>query len=121
MPDRKSLVSTLCLTSMLALLAAVLVAPIQTSGFVSVSSRPDGLRRNFALPPGQPTTCLGAAMATDAVLKADALPSENEEQERADALDEPRVSFLIPCCFPKVPDRQLSAPRSILSLYPLRC
>ena len=121
MPDRKSLVSMLWLTSSLALLASVLVAPIRTSGFVSVSSRPDCLRRNFALPPGQPTTRLGAAMATDAVLEVNALPSENEEQDRADALDEPRVSFLIPCSFRKVPDRQLIAPRSILSLYPLRC
>ena len=67
MPDRKSLVSTLWLTSSLALLASVLVAPIRTSGFVSVSSRPDCLRRNFALLPGQPTTRLSAAMATDAV------------------------------------------------------
>ena len=95
--------------------------PIRTSGFVTVSSRPDCLRRNFALPPGQPTTRLSAAMATDAVLEVNALPSENEEQDRADALDEPRVSFLIPCSFRKVPDRQLIAPRSILSLYPLRC
>ena len=119
MPDRKSLVFTLCLTSSLALLASVLVAPIRTSGFVS--SRPDSLRRNFILPPGQLTPRLSAAMATDAVLEVNALPSENEEQDRADALDEPRVSFLIPCSFRKVPDRQLIAPRSILSLYPLRC
>ena len=121
MPDRKSLVSTLWLTSALALLASVLVAPIRTSGFITVSSRPDCLRRNFALPPGQPTTRLGAAMATDADQQVNALPSEEEEQDRAEALDEPRVSFLIPCSFRKVPDRQSIAPRSILSLYPLRC
>ena len=60
-------------------------------------------------------------MATDAVLQVDALPSENEEQDRADALDGPRVSFLIPYSFRKVSDRQFIAPRSILSLYPLRC
>ncbi len=119
MLDRKSLVCTLCLTSSLALL----VAPIRTLGFVTVSSRPDCLRRNFkvALPPGQPSTCLSKAMATDAVLEVDALRSESEEQERADVLDEPRVSFLIPCSFRKLPDRHLIAPRSILSLYPLRC
>jgi hypothetical protein len=121
MTDRKSLVSTLWLTSSLALLASVLVGPLRTSGFVSVSSRPDCLRRDFVLPPGQPTTRLGAAMDTDAVLQVDALPSESEEQDRADALDEPRVSFLIPCSFRKVPDRQSIIPRSILSLYPLRC
>jgi hypothetical protein len=121
MPDRKSLVSTLWLTSSLVLLASVLVAPIRTSGFVSVSSRLDGLCRNFALPPGQPTPRSITAMATDAVLPVNALPSENEEQDRADALDGPRVSFLIPCSFRKVPDRQSIAPCSILSLYPLRC
>jgi hypothetical protein len=122
MPDRKSLVPTLWLISSLALLASVLVAPIRISGFVTVSSQPDCLRRNIDLPPGQRTTHLSAATAADAVLEVDALPSENEEeQDRADALDEPRTSFLIPCSFRKVPDRQLIAPRSILSLYPLRC
>jgi hypothetical protein len=60
-------------------------------------------------------------MATDAVLEVDVLPPESEEQDRADALDEFRVSFLIPCSFRKVPDRQVIAPRSILSFYPLRC
>ena len=111
MPDRKSLVSTLWLASSLALLASVLVEPIRTSAFVSVSSRPDCVRRNFALPPGQPTTRVGAAMATDDVLQVNALPSENEEQDGADPLDEPRVSFLIPSSFRKVPDRQLTGPR----------
>jgi hypothetical protein len=119
MPDRKSLLSTLWLTSLLALLASVVIAPIRTLGFVS--SRPDYLRRDFALPPGQPTTHLGAAMATDAVQQVNALRCEDEERDRADALDEPRVSLLIPCSFRKVPDRQLIAPRSILSLYHLRC
>jgi hypothetical protein len=121
MPDRKSLVSALWLTSSLALLASVLVAPIRTSGSVTVSSRPDCLRRNFAVLPGQSTTRLSAAMNTDVVLLVNALPSGNEEQDGADALDEPRVSFLIPCSFRKIPDRQLIAPRSVLSLYPLRC
>jgi hypothetical protein len=119
MPDRESLVSTLWLTSTLALLASVLVSPIWTSGFAS--SRFDRLCRNFDLPPGQPTTGLSAAMTTDAVPEVNALRSENEEQDGADPLDEPRVSFLIPCSFRKVPDRQLIAPRWILSLYPLRC
>jgi hypothetical protein len=121
MPDRKSLISMLWLTSSLALLALVLVPPIRTSGFVTVASRPDCLLRDFTQSPGQPTTRLSAAMPTDTVLEVDALPSESEEQDRADALDEPRVSFLIPCSFRKVPDRQSIAPRSILSLYPLRC
>jgi hypothetical protein len=121
MPDRKSLVSLICLTSSLALVALVLGAPIRTSGFVTVSSRPDCLHRDFALPLGQPTTRLSAAMANDGVLPMKALASENEEQDRADPRDEPRVSFLIPCSLRKVADVQLIAPRSILSLYPLRC
>jgi hypothetical protein len=120
MPDLKNLVSTLWFTSLLALLASV-VAPIRTSGFFTVSSRPDCLRRDFGLSPGQSTTRFSKAMATDAVLEVDALTSESEKQERADALDEPRVSFLIPCSFRKVPDRQFSDPHSVLSLYPLRC
>jgi hypothetical protein len=121
MPDRKSFVSTLWFTSLLALLAPVLVVPIGASGFVAVSSRPDCLRRKLVLPPSQPTTRLSTALARDAFLAVDALPSETEEQERADALDEPRGSFLIPSSFCKIPDRPLIATGLILSLYPLRC
>ncbi len=121
MPDRKSLVSTLWLTSSLALLATVLVAPIRTSEFNTASSRPDGLRRDSALAPGQATIRRDAAMATDAVPQVSALPFEMEEQDRVEASDEPEVSFLIPSSFPNVPDRQSIAPRPIRSHYPLRC
>ena len=121
MPDRKSIVSALWLTFSLALLPLVLVAPIRTSGSVTFSYRPECLRYNFDLPSGQPKGRLSAAVTSDAVLEVNAVASENEEQDRADPLDEPRVSFLIPCSFRKVPDRQVIAPRSTLSLYPLRC
>jgi hypothetical protein len=121
MPDRKSLISTLWLTSSLVLLASVLVAPIRMSGFVTVSSGTDGLRPAFSPSSGQPASHLNSAMVADAVLEMNALPSDNEEQDRSDALNEPRVSFLIPRSFRKVPDRQLIATRTILSLYPLRC
>jgi hypothetical protein len=121
MPNLKNPVSMLLFTSLLALLASVVVAPSRTSGFVTVSSRPDCLRRDSGLPSGQSTTRFSKAMATDTVLEVDTLPSESEEQERADALDEPRVSLLIPCSFRKVPDRQFIDPHSVLSLYPLRC
>ena len=119
-PDFRSLVFTLWLASSLALVASV-VAPIRASGFVDHMSRPDCLRRNLAPPSVQPTTSLSASLAPDAVLHVNALPSENEELDPADALDEPRVSFLVPCSFRKVPDRPLIAPRSIPSLYPIRC
>ena len=121
MPNRKGLISALWLTSALALLASVLVAPIRTAGFVTVSSRPDCLRRNFALPPGQQTTRLASSTAADAVPLVKALPSEEEEQERADAPDEARVSRFLPASFRKVADRRSAAPRPVLSLYPLRC
>jgi hypothetical protein len=111
----------LWLSSSLAMLASVLVAPIRTSEFISVFSLSDCVRCNVAVPPGQPTARLKAAMATDAVPQVNALPSENEEQDRADPLDEPRVSVLIPCSFRKLPDRQFVAGRWILSRYPLRC
>ena len=41
------------------------------------------------------------AMASDAVLEMNALLyEEEEERDRADAPDDPRVSFLIPFSFP---------------------
>lgn len=123
MPDRsKKLVSTLRLTCSLALLAAAAVAtPGRTSGFATGSVRPPCLRRNFALPPDQSTTRLDAATATDAVPRVSALPSENEEQDWDDALDEPRASFPAPGSFRKIFDPRLVASRTILFLYPLRC
>ena len=121
MPDRKSLVSTLWPASSLALLVSVLFAPIRTSEFAVASSQPAPLDRSFALPPGQPTTHFGAALGTDTVVQVNALPFENEEQDRVDTLDEPQVAFRIACSFRNIPDRRLVAPRSIPSLYPLRC
>jgi hypothetical protein len=117
MSDRKSLVFTLWLTSALVLLASVLVAPVRTSEAASDASRFDSFRRDFVPGPVRFST----PRATDEVRFVKALASENEEQDRDDALDESRVSFLIPWSFHKLPDRQLIAPPSILSLYPLRC
>src|SRR4051794_24667292 len=99
MTNRKRLVSTFWLTSSLTLLALALVAPIRTSGIATASSRPDCLRRNFALTLAQRTIRLSAAIATDDVLEDDALLSEDEEQDRAVAADEPRVTFLLPYSF----------------------
>ncbi len=119
--NRKSLVITLWFTSSLTLLASILLAPNWTSRCFTVLSRPDSLPREFAPLPDQPTIHLAAAMATDADFQVNALPSESEEQDRAESLDEPRVSFLIPCSLRQIPDRPPIAPRSIISLYPLRC
>ena len=121
MPDRQSLVSTIWLTSVLTLLAWVLAAPIPTSGSVTISAPVDGPHPNRVLPPGQPTTCLSSTVPPNDVFDVNALPTEDEEQDRADAAHEPRPSFLIPCSLRKVFARKLIAPRSILSLYPLRC
>jgi hypothetical protein len=121
MPDRKRVAFTLGLTSSLAMLALVLVAPIRLPGTANVSSNPDCLRGVFTATPGQPTTSLSPVTAIDAVRKMKAHPSENDEEEGADALAEPQVSFLSLCSSCKFPDRRLIAPSSILSLYPLRC
>jgi len=104
-----------------ALLALMLVAPIRSAGFAIVSARPGCLSSDFTLPLGQPTASISAAMATDAVWKMKALPSENDEEEGADALDESRASFLNLSSLRKVPDHQFIIPLSLISLYPLRC
>jgi hypothetical protein len=122
MPDRKSLVSTLWLASSLALLAWVMFPPLRTSGVVSVSFQHECLRVDFAVSPGQPTVCFSRTTTTDRVQQVKAISTEeDEEQERFDALDEPRTSFLISASFRKMPDRNSIARRSILSVYPLRC
>ncbi|WP_422931539.1 hypothetical protein [Singulisphaera sp. PoT] len=121
MPDRKSLVFTLWLTSLVALLASILLAPVPTSAFITVTSQPDCPHRHCSLCPGPSTSSFSAAMATDVVRQVTALPFEIEEQDRTDILDEPRVAFLVLSFFRKDLDRKVIAPRSILSLYPLRC
>ncbi len=122
MLERKRLVSTLwILFSGLALLVAVFLAPIRTSGFVTVSSRPDCLRRNFALPLGTSTSRLSAVVIPEVALEENALSLEDEEQDWVDPLHEPLVSFLPLSSFRKLPDRQSITPPTLLSHYPLRC
>ena len=111
MPDRKSLVSTLWLTSSLALLASVLVAPIQTSRYVTVSSRPGCLSRNFHLPPGQPPDPPQPSDGDGRRPEGGCpLLLRVKSQERADALDEPRVSFWSPSSFQEGPRSPIDRP-----------
>lgn len=122
MPDRQNLVATFWISASLILLASELVAPIQPSGCCTTASdRPDSLRSSFTLPPGQPTTRLGTAIAADGDFQINGLPVEREEQDRADAYDEPQISFRIPCSLLIIPDRQAIACLSVPSHYPLRC
>ncbi len=121
MLDRKSLVFTLWLAGSLVLLAWVLVVPDRTSRLVTVPSRPDCARRNVAVSPDQPAIRLVAGVATDAGEEANALSSEDEEEDPAVALDEPRVCFPSLGSFRTVPNRRLAARRPILAFYPLRC
>ncbi len=131
MAARKCLLTTLWLTTSLTLLGLVLVAPLRTSGFATVSDRPGCLRRNFAISPGQPATRLCEEIAVHATLEVtgpssengSALSSETEEQERdlADALVDPRDAFLPPLSFRKIPALRLVSPRPLLSPFPLRC
>jgi hypothetical protein len=121
MPDRKNLVTILCVASSLGLLASVLVAPIRTSEFLAVSSRIESLFRNEVPASSESTPRFHVAVETDAVPRISALPSEPEEQDRADALGEPHITFRIPCSFLKISYRKSLPPSTILSLYPLRC
>ncbi len=121
MTIRKSFVPTLWVILALALLASVL-GPSSRATAAATATRIASLRRDFTLPPTQPTTRFKAATDPDSVVPVDDFSSdENEEQDWADALDEPLVSLLSPYSCRKVPDRQLISPHSILSLYPLRC
>lgn len=117
MAGRKSLINTLWVLPSLMLLVWVLVSPTQKSGLVAVSSQPDCRRNTLA----EPSAHLRAGMADDDATQGDTLACEDEEQDRVDALNQPRASFLITCSFRTVPTRRLILPRSIHSHYPLRC
>lgn len=121
MPGRKSLIHTLWVLPSLMLLVWVLVAPTRQSGLVDVPSQPDSRRGTLAGPEAEPSPHLRAGMADDDATQADTLACEDEEQDRVDALNEPRASFLITCAFRAAPARQLILPRSIRSHYPIRC
>jgi hypothetical protein len=124
MPDRRSFDSTLwlrALLTLLAIVASVQVAPTQTWGGAAVSSLHDCLQGNFAQRSVEPTILRSVSPAPDDVLQVKALAPEDEKQSWGFAPGESRVSFLMPWCFRTVPDRQLIASPSVLSLYHLRC
>lgn len=121
MPGRKSLIDTLWLLFSLAFLAWVLIAPNRNCGWVAVSSRPNCHRGDFARPQVEPTAHLRVGMADDAVPDGNALAWEDEEQDRVEALNEPRASLLITGSLRKVLTHRVISPCSILSHYPIRC
>jgi len=124
MSERKSFDYTLWLSAsltLLAIVASVLVAPMQAWGGVAVSSLPTCLRGNFAQRTVEPPILCSVLSAPDAVQQVKALASEDEKQREESAPGESRVSFLMPGSFLKVPDRRSIAPPSVLALYPLRC
>ncbi len=121
MPNRKILISTLGLASSLVFLAIFILAPSQSLRFVAFSAPSESTIANSSSDTRQPTSFLSTAISPESVLVVDALRSETEEQDLADPLDEPRISFLNPRSFRNDTDRQLIVPRSILSHYPLRC
>ena len=120
MLERQSLVFTLWLACLL-LLASTVLVPARAMGPAAASSSPDRLRLNFTPPPHQPPHCLTSAMEGESNPQAVAFSPENEEQDGSEARPEPRVSSLIPCAIQKISNLASIAPRSSLSLYPLRC
>jgi hypothetical protein len=121
MPDPKCPATTTGLALALALLALMLVVSSQVSGLAPVSTHSDYLRKDFARSAGPPTIRLGPALATESIRKIKALPSANEEEEGAEALVEPRVSFRVFSSFSQALERHRIVPRPLLSPYPLRC
>ena len=124
MPDRKSLVSALWLTTSLALLASVLVAPIRTSGFFTVSSRPDCLRRNFALPPSQTTLLNVPPVGTNAgqILALETEEEERDEEQESDwILSNVLLRLAPPRSFSRVAYHGLVASHLTQAYFPLRC
>ena len=121
MPAQKRLVATLLITCSLTLLATAVVKPIRTTDLATVSLRPNGLQRDFALFPSHPTDCLYAATDVDSKPLVNALPIENEERDWAEARDESRSSWMIFGSFRQRPGRLRIPFRSTNSSYPLRC
>lgn len=121
MPDRNSLVSMLWLASALILMGSAPGVPIRASGYLAVASSATDDRVAFTLAQDRSPSYLTAAKATETVLQVSALASESDEQERADAPDAARVCFLIHWSYRKITGLHSIAPRSLPSLYPLRC
>lgn len=122
MPNRQAFARFSWFLPSLALLALLAVAPSRPSSDTSPGpTPPHGLRRDASPLPGQPTLLLTAALPTDDLPQVTALPYETEEQDRADAFQEPRFPFFTPCSFSKVATHRLIALRTTLARYPLRC
>ena len=124
MPARENFVSTFWITSSLALLASVLVAPPRTSGIVIVSPRPDSPRCHFALLPSQTTRVAAAPIGKNAgqVLALDTEEEEKDDDQEFDGI----VPYVLvrdtpPRSFSGVAYQGLFASHLTRAYFPLLC
>jgi hypothetical protein len=84
MADRNVLTRWICVASALALLVAVMTSPLQPLSSNGGLSRPDCLRRNFALPlSGSASVSLKSITLRTVPVKAVRSENEQEKQSRA--------------------------------------
>lgn len=129
MSDRDNLATKLGFTTLLILLAWILIAPIATSVVASTTSRPDRPHHDSDPLLGQPPSRRFLLLDHDAILCADEVPFQTEdlegtkveEREKADSMDECQSSFRIARSFHNNPDRPPVVLTAVISLYPLRC
>jgi hypothetical protein len=111
-----------CVASSVALLAAVIVSPIRSTGTTAGSARPDRTHRDFVVPlSGSSQTT--AKSVPSSPLRVKAISSENEgEDERIEMVGSSSYFVFVPS--PAVsfePARALAVSGLIHSIHPLRC
>ncbi len=120
MSSRDVLNRGICVASALALLVAVMTSPIRPSNLARALSRPDCLRRNFAIPPTHSTRPSAMSIASPSA-RIKAVLSEEEEKTGGTTCsaccssDLPRMPSLKPPAWGPASFGLLQAPR------PLRC
>jgi hypothetical protein len=119
MSNRKPLNLWLTYTSALALVAAIVTAPIRSAGFVVVSSRSDSFRYSLAIPQNYPTRIGGMVITSASLIKA--IHTENEEQQPTELSYTVVRSFTPPSSSPREHAQSLTDLGLTRTCYPLRC
>jgi hypothetical protein len=110
----------ICVGCTIVLLVAVMSSPIRPTRS-DISSSPDRLRRNFAVPTAKSKSArMSVRPAASARVQIKALPSENEEELRGTADSTTHLTDLPPTPSPKSA-QATAAHGSISAPHPLRC
>lgn len=122
MASRNVLYRIVCVASTIALVAAVIVAPIRSTGTIACSLNPDCIRLDFVLP-ASGSIQTTAKSVPSSPLRVKAISSEDEgKDERNGVADSASCFVFVPSpAVSSEPVRASAVSGLVRSIHPLRC